>query len=168
MAAAPHVAPPRFQELRPDRWRNPAGKGRILAALRLRCRMPDCPGDLGEVYCIEMAPGHLLHVYCAPTGFTRGDSRHPEQAVRFRLSGRARKLAQRGLAPRGRHPHGRPPSFLSNDRAGTWEAYGDRYGLDDGRGILIECPITPCGRGVVIHLASVQAALVERCGLTAL
>jgi hypothetical protein len=166
-----YSAPPRFQTLPRERWRSVFSRPeaphlattRLVAALRLRCRMPDCPGDLGCVIAEEFDPAWPpTYSYLAPPGFTHGDRPprgftprpgwRPEPEVHFRVPRRARPSQAHAAV---------------QDHQGAlsaWAMPGTTWGLDDGRPVYIGCPV--CTRRVRIDKALVQEVFRERCGLT--
>lgn len=126
---------PRFQTPRSADWR-PALQAllrtELLCALRVRCGMQDCPGDLGWVVLHSPMPelsDAWMFAYLAPRGFALAHDAENRPV--------APPTYTRSQRQRAAHPHQQRTDWQGG--LGAYELGGDTHGLDDGRPVRVRC-----------------------------
>lgn len=109
----------------------------IEDAVRVRCAMRDCPGDLGWI--ILAAPG--VTMYLAPRGFVA------DEKGRYRKA--SRNVARRPHSAQGDWKGNLPPRSLP----------GETIGLSESGPIDVVCPMCAFGRVLVICEDDLSRAL---------
>lgn len=108
------------------------------AAVRLRCLMKDCPGELGRVVCSHPVEGQSSWEYQAPRGFVQKAERL------WAESPRARRFRRREWGLHGRRHHKGVSDWNRERPLRPWEMPGETWGLDDGQPVCVECNV--CAR----------------------
>jgi hypothetical protein len=147
-----------------ERESHGASRPFVAGALRIRCGMKDCPGELGRAARQRYMAGmgcepYDFFVYQAPRGFVKlAETDHPVYA----LSRRARAMMRQGLPPRGRRTHSGRGDWDSSRELRPYDLPGETYGLDEGAPVGLVCPV--CNRTWLLRKADVRVELDERYG----